>query len=76
MLDSAAQFIHVFQQMYDSGRELRATYEALFAHVNQHPRPRIESFPEAARQTFERLRREHAGFERPRRVGLPVGIRR
>jgi acyl-CoA thioester hydrolase len=76
LLDAAAEFIHVFQHMYDAGRQLRATYEAVFAHVNQHPQPKVEPFPEEVRLTFERLRREHAAFERPRRAGLPVGIRR
>ena len=76
MLDSAESVMHVFQTMYDTQRQLKATYEAVIAHVNQRPQPKIAPFPPQVQESFRDLQQRHTALGLPARAGLPVGIRR
>jgi acyl-CoA thioesterase FadM len=76
MLDVAESVIHLFQSMYDTQRQLKATYEAVIAHVDQRPRPKVAPFPAHARIAFQELRQQHAAYALPARAGHAVGIRR
>jgi acyl-CoA thioesterase FadM len=76
MLDAADSVMHVFQTMHDPQRQLKATYEAVIAHVNQRPHPKVAPFPPNVQQAFRDLQRRQAILGRPARAGLSVGIRR
>jgi acyl-CoA thioester hydrolase len=76
MLDVADSMIHVFQSMYNMRRQLKATYEAVVAHVNQRPHPKVAPFPVHVQTAFQELRQQHAAYDPPARAGHAVGIRR
>jgi acyl-CoA thioesterase FadM len=76
LLDAADNMIHVFQCMYDADRQLKATYEAIVAHVNQRPQPKVEPFPIQVQAAFKEVQSQHAGYGWPARAGVAIGIRR
>ena len=76
LLDMADDVIHVFQRMFDTRHELKATYESVIAHVNQRPRPKVEPYPMEILEKMRKMRDRHSAFGWPARAGTPLGIRR
>ena len=75
LVDFDEKRLHVFQELYHEDGWLAATSEQLALHIDMSG-PKVAPFPDDIMAEVKAMAAEHAGLEKPERVGRKIGIRR